>query len=700
MTWLYDTMIWYLMLLSIGLIFFPITKKLFGKFFIDSAYPFAKIIGIVCISYSIFFLGIFKLLNFSSLSIYFLIFLFATVNFLIYVKDKHKYQLNLPLIFFEEGLFFLGLLFWTYIRGQEPSIHGLEKFMDFGFINSILRTDFFPPKDMWLSGFNINYYYFGHLIGAVLIKISNVASDKGYNLILATLFAMGISQTFSFVFNLVNKSFKENFKLAFFAAIIGTYILNFSGNLHSIYLFTSGYNPDNPVPFWQIWSTYSPDKYWYPNATRFIPFTIHEFPLYSYVVADLHGHVFDIPIVLLMLLFIYTLVLEKARNWLIPVLGFLSAVCYMTNAFDGAIYMLLISIFLLLLYGFKKDFFIKIATLLVTFIFFNMPFSKFFSPFASSIGVNCSPDFLVRLQKFGPFLFEKGNCQTSEPWMLFVLWGFFVISFILFSILLFKEKESKNSTRMSTNIFVTILFIFSLFLIIIPEFFYIKDIYPAHFRANTMFKLGYQAFMMMSIGAAYVFAMIKKTNPLSLKNIKKDWSCLIFNFIFIFFFLITAIYPIYAIGSYYGNLEKTPILKGDDWIREKYPEYLEVINYLNKNVKGQPVILEAQGDSYTDFNVVSAYTGLPTPAGWYVHEWLWRGSPDLVSKRATDVQIIYESKSLEETNNLIKKYQIKYIVIGTNEKEKYKKLNEEKFENNMKLILTTSNNSRALYQVK
>src|SRR5439155_25382729 len=37
------------------------------------------------------------------------------------------------------------------------------------------------------------------------------------------------------------------------------------------------------------------------SSDLFIPFTIHEFPSYSYVVADLHGHVFDIPFVLLTL---------------------------------------------------------------------------------------------------------------------------------------------------------------------------------------------------------------------------------------------------------------------------------------------------------------------------------------------------------------------------------------------------------------
>ena len=36
-------------------------------------------------------------------------------------------------------------------------------------------------------------------------------------------------------------------------------------------------------------------------------------------------------------------------------------------------------------------------------------------------------------------------------------------------------------------------------LLVIPELIYVKDIYPSHPRANTMFKLTYQSFVLMSI---------------------------------------------------------------------------------------------------------------------------------------------------------------------------------------------------------
>src|SRR5581483_1133131 len=85
------------------------------------------------------------------------------------------------------------------------------------------------------------------------------------------------------------------------AGILSAWLVTFAGNLHTIYTFFTQYPNDNPVPPWQL--TFSPqtfpNSYWYPNATRFIYHTIHEFPMYSFVVSDLHGHVLDIPAVLL-----------------------------------------------------------------------------------------------------------------------------------------------------------------------------------------------------------------------------------------------------------------------------------------------------------------------------------------------------------------------------------------------------------------
>jgi uncharacterized membrane protein len=107
------------------------------------------------------------------------------------------------------------------------------------------------------------------------------------------------------------------------------------------------------------------------------------------------------------------------------------------------------------------------------------------------------------------------------------------------------------------------------------------------------------------------------------------------------------------------------------------------IKWLNANVQGQPIIVEANGDSYTDYNRISAFTGLPAVMGWQTHEWLWRTSdktPDafgsVVVPRQQVVKDIYTTSDQELRRNLLKEYEVEYIVIGQLEREKYSNINE------------------------
>lgn len=747
MDWLLPTFIWYGYLFILGLIFFPLTKKLFFSFY-DHGYAFAKTIAILILSYVIFVAGTLHILPFSQMSIFLIIILFCIGNVVFLIrpqtKKNHDNKTSFPIGIYiiEELLFIASLLFLTVVRGQEPSIRGLEKFMDFGFMNAILRSNYFPPLDMWLSadsvmpkGYPINYYYFGHLTGAFLIKLTNIKASIGYNLILASIMAQSMTLVFSLSSNLIyiakryllKQEYLDYVSLVFYG-LLGAFIVNLGGNLHTIYLFTSGYPNESPIPFWNIFANYNPTKYWYPNATRFIPFTIHEFPVYSYVVADLHGHVFDIPFVLLTLAILFLIFIRKITlphqekitsnkalnikksflniinsKYLIlyaVLLGFLISVHYMTNAFDGPIYLLCAVGIFFMISGLSVEFVVLSALTFIFFIVFSLPFSAHFSPFVSGIGVNCSLPFLTDIKKFGPFLFEKGNCQASPPWMLFVLWGFFWINFGILLALVYKSRifafikkqasSFKNNPFLPLDTFVLFLFAFGTFLIVIPEQFYIKDIYPAHFRANTMFKLGYQAFIMMGVASLYVFFRVSFVSFRNRIILKCTFLCI---------FMLIFLYPFFAFTSYYGTMQKPVQIDGDRWLKDTYPQDKELVDYINTNILGQPVILEAQGDSYTDFERISAYTGVPTVAGWWVHEWLWRGSSDVVGKRIPDVVDLYETKDIERTKELIKKYHIQYVVVSKMEKEKYKNLYEDKFSQVGSKIFTTSNNEGAIYQV-
>jgi uncharacterized membrane protein len=666
---------WWIVWLLMGLVGWPLVQRVFSKWE-DKGYLMAKIVGAASVTFIIWWLGSWKLLPFSVWGI-----LLSAAGILVTAwilqKPGGKPKMNWALIITEEVGFLALLLFWSWIKAHEPSINGLEKFMDFGFTQSILRGNYFPPTDMWFAGEPINYYYFGHLMLAMTTRLSGIDLTYTFNLILATLFALCATMSFGIARQLL-KDTPRVWKIggAFFTA----FLVTLSGNLQTIYAFTKGYSGDAPIPFWQIWSDFSSwnsikqgwNSYWYPNATRFIPFTVHEFPSYSFVVSDIHGHVLDIPLALLviaMLIIMFEDEKKKLSLWMVGLYGWILGLMLMTNALDGPVYMALWGILVVSRArvtdwknrNWWKEKAVELGVLLGTFLLTIMPFVAHFQPFVSGIGVDCPPQFLAN-SKHGPFLFEGvEKCQKSPIWMMLLLWGFFVYG--AWGLTKVEVKEKKMLIVMS---------LFCLGLIIFPEFFYFKDIYPAHFRSNTMFKLGYQVFMIMSLITGMVLTR-------AVWKLKKHKWYVIAAIPLVF---LVSIYPNFGVKSYFGDLKTYRGLYGLSWLSEQYPGDYQVVRWLNKNIPmgEQPVVLEANGDSYTNYERVSTFTGLPTIAGWVVHEWLWRGSYDPIAKRAEEVKTVYESDDANYTRLILDKYSVKYIVVGEMEREKYSQLNETKIQ--------------------
>lgn len=246
---------------------------------------------------------------------------------------------------------------------------------------------------------------------------------------------------------------------------------------------------------------------------------------------------------------------------------------------------------------------------------------------------------------------------------------------------------------------LVVFFFFSILLLIFPEFFYFKDIYPAHFRSNTMFKLGYQAFILFSVLSGYtIVSYLFHTGPGQRVHVyRKIFLLLLAPQLFL-----VSIYPIFSVRSYFDSLRTYKGLDGHMWFVEQYPDDYLALQWLKKNVHGSatqdlPVIVEADGDSYTDYARFSAYSGLPTIIGWPVHEWLWRGSYDVVAPRREDVRLIYESENKEETQDILDKHKVSYIIIGALEREKFQYLNQEKIAQMSTLVFTSGDTQ--IYQV-
>jgi len=461
---------WWLTIFSLGCLSLPLVFFTFKKFW-DRGYIFSKIVSLTLLTYVTFVLGVFKFLPFTNPSIFAVIFfvILANIYYLSradnFLAFKKTIQKNYPAFIIEELFFLIILTLWSYIRGFAPNIEGLEKFMDWGFVNSALRTQFMPPIDMWFAGQSINYYYFGHLIFALITKISNISSAITYNLSIATVCALTFVSGFSISSNLIFSYIKKiNFRQIILPALLSAFLLTFGGNLHAVYKIGKiNIRNNDRLLLNSTAITQAAQSYWYPDATRFIGSdpvtedkTIHEFPLYSFVVADLHGHMNDIPLVLFFVAFLFASFMLVSKSFIIWRLFLPSAlilsIAFMTNAWDFAVYGLffaLSSLFINLKKHRPKTALTKtlINGLLVVLFWylFTLPFSLNFQPMTDGLRLSDA---------------------RSPFYQLFILHGgFWLINAPIVYIFIRLKKSKINPS----DIFVLALVVTATLLIIFPE---------------------------------------------------------------------------------------------------------------------------------------------------------------------------------------------------------------------------------------
>lgn len=645
-----------LQLMSLPVVFYLSKKFSYLK---DAGWGFGRIFSILLLSLLVWNLAFLKIPINTDLGVSFLFFclsllsLYFSWGFFLSKKNflKDFVQKFGKVIIIEEIIFLVSLIFLFVTRSFQPEILGLEKFMDAGFIQAYLKSPTLPAQDIWFANSNINYYSFGQFYNAILVHLWRVDLAYGYNLLLITLFAIFCLELFSVAFNFRANLGKYNFKACFFAGLFAIFLVALGANGHTL---------------WYFFKNGGTNDYWYPDATRFIDRTIHEFPAYSFVVCDLHAHVLSLPISLLLLLVIFIwlkeifivanfkklmpLVKEKFI-FLSLIMGVLFGVLVMTNTWDVMIYgFLLIIISLFVLFKNKSVFlplFFSAACVFIGTAFFSMFWFLNFTPISAGLAI---------AKEHTPF------------WQLLVLWGphLFWACLLLF---LIKSYFSTNKNDLALPIFLIALFFLVSLLIIFPELFYFKDIYTTYPRANTMFKLVFQGFMFLGILLSLFFSLVL------FEIDKKHYYRILWYFpIGFFLFFSTLVYPYLAYKSYYNGLKNYQGLNGLAWFARKYPEDFVLMNYLKQNEKKQINIVEAVGESYTEFARISAFSGMSTVLGWRVHEWLWRASWDEPGKRSSEVEKIYLSPRSTEADSYLKKYQIKYIVIGDKEFEAYKKI--------------------------
>jgi YYY domain-containing protein len=707
---------WWLTVFYIGIIFMPVTTLVFYNFH-DKGFLFSKVIGIALTGYVMWLLASLHIMKFTTVNCVITIFICLVLNLLViwlrYKYSKVRHEINLHKFFIggklldtiiAEELVFLGLfILFVYIRGFKPEAYGTEKFMDYGFMTSMLRSEYMPPQDFWYSGTSLNYYYLGQYLATFLTRVSFVKVSIGYNLMLMMVGAFAAVLPYSLVYNIILQYIKDKGKKSRFlpsaCGIIGGIAVCIAGNMH--YPTYKWFEPLVRRFFGMEKGTY---KYWFPDATRFIGYhpettdkTIHEFPSYSFVLGDLHAHVINIMFVLTVVGILFAWMVSRRKNNndtrnsllkeivnpAIILVSFFIGFFRMTNFWDFPIYYVVSGAVILftnmVVYNFKGKAILAVTALQGIFVMavstiVSLPFILSFDQIASNVCL------------------AVAHTPLNQ---LIILWGlpvFIVISFICFMITDIKKQHEINPGNEEiqrlerqplikrllreltvSDLFIIILGLCAAGLVLLPEIIYIQDIYSGEYkRANTMFKLTYQAFILFGVCIGYIL--------LRLMVYGKSWRRIRYSVVGIILFAMTVCYAQNAVNAWYGNIFKPSGYKGLDataFMNTEMPDDMKAINWLNENVPGMPVVLEANGNSYTDYQRVSVMTGLPTVLGWRTHEWLWKSDEDKVKFRESIVESIYCSTDEGEVRKLLKEYNVSYIYVGKLERDKFTSINEE-----------------------
>jgi YYY domain-containing protein len=633
---------WLVILTILQLALFPSLKKTFREFAFPVAFP-ASVLVFTLISW---YCGL--------VHIPVQLALVPFLGLLAYHLYYRNYSLDeLKSAWHWEVLFLVCFFFMLDVRFVNPTISYAEKFMDHGFLASVIRNPIVPPLDPWFAGGSLNiYYYLGYWMFGCIAIVSGVPSNIAFNLALPTVFALSAVSLYA----------------------IGTLLLDRFRWLPLVTLIMP-----NPALVFQLVTgkvvnpAYDSSLTWL--GTRTITNTINEYPLFSFVWGDVHAHVismFNQIFLVFLLLFAYKRweSLGNREKYLLMGLAAISLGSMpLFNTWDVLIYAPLVLLvgFLILWRGRKSadrsPWWFLVAVPPVSILFY-LPFYLQLQAHTGAIALVRTPSNPVEfLWVNGIFIAIFFALLVPEirkrPWLLlaaapFILAGYIAAAIAVIPIVYFIAKTDRD--------FTDILAAFGLAILVICELVYMKDnMGETFFRMNTVFKCYLPAWLMLGTSA---FVMVGRlvSSRRWIPAVPFRISAVLTVLIVTLFFTLPFIVPTTMnFGS--GTLD------GLAYLETQHAGDAGGVAFL-RALPGHEILVEAAKGDYSYYSRISSFSGIPAIIGQPFHEFMWRGDDTgWYSSRPADIRAIYEQP--DQTIPLMKKYNATLLYVGEMEHERY-----------------------------
>ena len=775
-----DVFVWLLAIELLGLLAFPLAFTLLRSL-PDRGYSVVKPFGLVLGSYAAWLLGLTHTVPVSHAAVMAIVGLLAAAS--LAVLSRHWEAIltfvrrEWRVILLTECVFLVFFFLWAWVTSESPAITGTEKPMDFAFLNASVHASHLPPEDPWLSGYPISYYYFGHFMMGFLTQLTGITTNVSYNLSISLVPAMAAAGAFGLTLNLVRLS-GGTVRAALATGMTATVLLLVIGNLEGVmeWVHSMGWGSDG---FW-AWvgikglegggsgdGGFPGDYLWWWRATRVIDtlvdgnsldYTITEFPMFSFLLGDLHPHAMSLPFNLLVLsVFLHFFAapgrlgltwlrqnpveavaislllgsLAFINAWDLPLMACVLAVLALIKAYGDAganlgqaardsavvvapIVAVAVALFLpfylsvdsqasgvlpvtgpgtrpflfILAIGFLA--FLGTSFLLRQLVGLRSP-SREDAPFIKLLLVVCLAPFLLWadiILVIGYIDDSFASAAAKVGWRaLWVLPALTAVGLAAFSTAQRVFREPGHATG-----FALVLIAASFYLLAGVELFYVVDLFGN--RMNTVFKVYYQAWLLLSVAGAYSVYYWHSRRPRKelrapesspeqtpqmarlrsgsryLPMATHVWTALVCLLL-----AASLYYPLGAVinrtGLFTeGHTFSDNTLDGLAFVRGSAEGEYEAIAWLRDEApRGR--IVEAVGGDYSSFGRISASSGLPAVLGWKGHELQWRGSSDPMTGREEDVAAVYQSGDLQLVQDILERYGVRYVYAGNRERDKY-----------------------------
>ena len=594
-----------------------------------------------------------------------------------------------------ELIFSIAFFGWAALRAFTPEVLETEKPMDMAFVNAVNRSEWFPPHDPWLAGADLNYYYYGHYLVALLVRTTGVEPAVGYNLALALFYALVASALFAVAaaLSLAARRAAPRLRAALLpglaAVLFGVVLGNLAGAVELL---------ERPG---------SVGAYDWFAPSRVIEGTANEFPLFSFLLGDLHAHVLATPFALVAVAFALQVALAGPRlpaPWLPAgvelllgalVLGSLYAVN--TLDFPTALLVVLAAVVVWIAGPGRRNRRWAVSlwalALPVAALALFAPFVAAFSPHTDGVAL------VTEHEPFTELMWELLLIYALPAWVLVaafcerlgrprreLAWASVLVLVVL--VLLAPDRvaglalllgavavalHAAFDTRLGQGRrFFWILVAVGVGLVAIGDFAYIRDAFDGtpSYRLNTVFKAGYQAWFLLAVAAAYaVFRDDWRLRRPVLLAWRAGLAALV---------LVLAVYPLLGSYSRTDGFSGERTLDGMRWLERRSPGDAEAIRWLRDEVDGAPTIVEAVGPDYSPAGHarVATFTGLPTVVGWGGHEVQWGHDP---GRRPADVDSLFRTSDTTRARRLLARYGVQYVFVGSLERAAYPRASLAKF---------------------